>query len=1015
MPKENESTMKWKVDVSQLKAAMQDAKRSISLANAEFKTATAGIDKWQNSTTGLEAKIKQLNATLPQQRTILQQLERQYELTAENMGENSAEAQRLKIQIENQKASIAKTEASIGSYNQKLKDMQSAESSLTNTISKQESELARLKTAYVDAVAQYGKNSAEAKSLANQISSLSGELAENKATAEAAAKSADKLDKSIDEVGESADDAEDEVMELNDGFTVMKGIMADLAARAITELVRGFVELGKTMINVGKQAIASYADYEQLVGGVETLFGAGGKTIEEYAESVGKTVDEVKDEYDKLMKAQSDVLTNAGDAFKTAGLSQNQYMETVTSFSASLISSLKGDTAKAAAYADRAIIDMADNANKMGTSIEAVQNAYQGFAKQQYQLLDNLKLGYGGTKNEMARLINDASKLTDVQEELGIKVDANSMSFANIVNAISVMQKQMGIAGTTQEEAMKTITGSLNMTKAAWSNLLTGMADDQADFDKLINDFTESALAFGQNIIPRIKTVITGMGKMISGLLTELVPALIAEIPPLIQETVPMLIQSIGQMFSTIGSMLPDLLTTFVDIAADLIDDFVSDLPGMITKIVNVITSNLPLLIDAGIKLLQSLIGGLVSALPQLNAAIPMIINALLQTILTELPKIIEMGVTLLISLIKGLAEAIPLLISYIPTIIQSIVDTIMQLLPMILDAGIQILMALLNGIISMIPALIEYIPQIIQTICTILTENLPQIVEMGINALLSLIQGLTEALPQLIEYVPELITTIVDVLTENLPLIINAGMQTLVMLIQGLTKALPQLISMVPSIIVTIVRVLIENLPKILKMGTEILFELIMGIDSVMGELRTMMGEVGQAILDAVLDLPGEMLEIGGSIVEGIWNGISNGYEWIKGKISGWVGNVVGFFKEKLGINSPSKVFRDSIGQWLPEGMAEGFERDMPHALKDMQQSLNSALSDLKSDVALQTEGMFSDVNLTGSARGGIGGKQQIVNFNQTINSPKAVDRLTLYQDTNNLLFSAKVRLGNV
>ena len=356
MANNHESTMKWKVDIGQLKSAMADAKRSISLANAEFKTATAGMDKWQHSTTGLEAKIRQLNATLPQQKQILAQLEQQYKLTAANMGEGSAEAQRLKIQIENQKAAIAKTEASIDRYSTNLSKMESANNSLTQTISKQESKLGSLKTAYVDAVAQYGEGSDEAKELANQIESLSKELADNKAKAQEASKAADQLDHTLDEVGESADDAEKEVKDLDGGFTVLKGTIANLAAQAVTGLINGFKKLGSEIIEVGKQAYNSYSQYEQLVGGVETLFGEASSEVQKYA----------------------------SEAYKTAGMSANAYMETVTSFSATLLQGLNGDTAKAAKIADMAIVDMADNANKMGTSMELLQNAYQGFAKQNF-------------------------------------------------------------------------------------------------------------------------------------------------------------------------------------------------------------------------------------------------------------------------------------------------------------------------------------------------------------------------------------------------------------------------------------------------------------------------------------------------------------------------------------------------------------------------------------------------------------------------------------------------------
>lgn len=257
MADKNESTMKWKVDITQLKAAMQDAKRSISTANAEFKAATAGMDKWQNSTTGLEAKLKQLNTTLPQQKAILTQLEKQYELTAKELGESSNEAQKLKIQIENQKGAIAKTEASIAKYTNDLDEMNSATGKLTKTIADQEKELDKLKSAYSDTVIEFGKDSKEAQDLARQIENLSTELNNNKKTLQDAKSSADQFDNSLDNVGKEAKDTEGDVAKLDGGFTILKGTMANLAADAIKGLIRGFKDVGKAAVDTVKEIAES--------------------------------------------------------------------------------------------------------------------------------------------------------------------------------------------------------------------------------------------------------------------------------------------------------------------------------------------------------------------------------------------------------------------------------------------------------------------------------------------------------------------------------------------------------------------------------------------------------------------------------------------------------------------------------------------------------------------------------------------------------------------------------------
>lgn len=307
---------------------------------------------------------------------------------------------------------------------------------------------------------------------------------------------------------------------LKKGFASMKGL-ATKAGKAF--LVVGAAAATAT-IAVTKMAVSAYANYEQLVGGIETLF----------KDSAGK------------------MLEYANQAFQTAGLSANEYMETATSFSASLLSSLGGDTEKAADYANRAIIDMSDNANKMGTSMEMIQNAYQGFAKQNYTMLDNLKLGYGGTKTEMERLVREASQLKDVQEELGITVDANNTSFGNIVNAISVMQEQMGIAGTTADEAEKTISGSLGMVKASWQNLLTAMAGG-GDLDRAINNFVYSLEKFTANIVPVIERTLLGLGQAIQKTL-----------PMLVQTVVAALVQQIPNLVVAVYNMIVGLFKGLV-------------------------------------------------------------------------------------------------------------------------------------------------------------------------------------------------------------------------------------------------------------------------------------------------------------------------------------------------------------------------------------------------------------------------------------------------------------------
>ena len=492
---DHESTMKWKVDIGDLTKAMQEARRSINQANAEFKTATAGMDRWSKSTDGLEAKIKQLNKTLPQQKNILADLEKKYAITAEQMGENSKEAVDLKIKIEEQRATIVKTETNISKYNNQLDQMQkeqaeseTAYGKLNKTIAEQEEQVESLKKEYKNAVIQYGENSKEARSLASEIEKLSGELADNKKRMDDADKSADNLDKSIDDAAKSADDA------AKGGFTVLKGAMADLVATGIEKAIDGLRQLADKVVEVGKQSLENYANYEQLVGGVETLFGKSAKIVEKYA----------------------------NNAYKTSGMSANKYMETVTSFSATLLQGLNGDTAKTAKIADKAIIDMSDNANKMGTSMESIQNAYQGFAKGNYTMLDNLKLGYGGTKTEMLRLVKDAGVVKDSVKSM------DEVTFDQVIEAIHIIQSNLGITGTTAKEAADTIEGSKNSMMASWSNLLTEFAKSDGDIEGAFDTFMDSAITYGKNIIPRIGELVDNVMEFVRGKLEEKSPELLS-------------------------------------------------------------------------------------------------------------------------------------------------------------------------------------------------------------------------------------------------------------------------------------------------------------------------------------------------------------------------------------------------------------------------------------------------------------------------------------------------------
>lgn len=547
----------------------------------------------------------------------------------------------------------------------------------------------------------------------------------------------------VEDLGEDMNVGKSKALSFGD---MLKANVASAAIVAgIKAVASAIKEAASALADLGKQSIMGFAEQEQLIGGVDTLFKESSAQVQQYA----------------------------NEAYKTAGLSANEYMETVTSFSASLLQSMGGDTQAAAEKANRAITDMSDNANKMGTDMTSIQNAYQGFAKQNYTMLDNLKLGYGGTKQEMERLLADAEKFS------GIKYDISS--YADIVDAIHVVQTEMDITGTTAKEAATTIQGSSAAMKSAWSNLLTGMSNENLNLDKLVQNVIDSVNTFADNLIPRLQIMLPrfaeGLNKLVTGLIPYVGPALELLLPSLVQG-----------------------------------------------------------------------IGGLVS----------------------------------------GIVQALPAAVEAITAVIPMLVEQLTILLPQIISAGVEIIAALASGI----------------------GENLPTLIPAVVDAIITITEGLLD----------------------HIDLLIIAAGQLIVGLAKGLIEAIPRLIERLPEIIGAIVNGLLKGLAAI--------------------------GEVG--------------LEL----VKGLFNGISNAATWLYEKVKGWASSVVGWIKDFFGIHSPSKVFADEVGKFIPPGITLGVEQAMPRAMRAMGDEL-AALT----DIPLPGAGSTTTTNMGGVVLNVYGAEGQDVN----------------------------------
>ena len=492
-------------------------------------------------------------------------------------------------------------------------------------------------------------------------------------------------------------DTDDYIKGLGDAGKKTDGFAKKLKSGLATSAKAATAAIGAAGTALGflvKNSIAGYGNYEQLVGGVETLFNTSADKVMEYA----------------------------NNAYKTAGLSANAYMETVTSFSASLLQSLGGNTDAAARYADMAITDMADNANKMGTAMESIQDAYQGFAKQNFTMLDNLKLGYGGTKEEMQRLLDDASRLS------GIKYDISS--YADIVDAIHVVQTEMGITGTTAAEASSTIEGSVAAAKSAWSNLVTGLGDENADIGQLVGNLIDSIGTAAGNILPVVTQVLAGIGEAVQN------------VAPIISE----------------------------------------QLPALITDV-------LPPLLSAGTDLVMALLNGIVAALPALAPAAVDIVETILTGLLDALPSITSAALEVIVTLADGIAEALPELIPAAVDAIMQLVETLTEpdTLSSLLDAALEIILALAEGIVKAAPRIIESIPVIIKNIFDALVENVPKLLEAGLELILTLGAGIIAAIPELLAYIVEIPSAIIGGIKDGLAGIAEIGPE----LIRGLWEGI--------------------------------------------------------------------------------------------------------------------------------------------------------------------------------------------------------------------------------
>lgn len=669
---------------------------------------------------------------------------------------------------------------------------------------------------------------------------------------------------------------------IDGGAKKSSGILTGLgtvAKGAATAAVAGFTALTGAVTAIGGAALSAYADYEQLVGGVDTLFGSASQTLQGYA----------------------------AEAYKTCGMSANQYMTQATSFAASLVSSCSGDVAKAADYANMAMGDMSDNVNKMGSDMTDVQNAYQGFAKQNYTMLDNLKLGYGGTQAEMKRLIADANKL---RQEQGKNADLTIDSYADVVEAIHTVQENMGITGTTAKEAATTISGSIGMAKAAWENFITGLGRDDVDFSQLTQQLLESIGAVATNVAPRVaqigQGIITAFPVVLSGLGTVLAP--------IVSEALSTAWNIAINALAGIGIHLPSVdssqMLSGINAAMDAAKLLLTDPAAFLEK---------------GNQLVQSVGSGIRAGVPKIVSEGLNVLTSLSQAFLTGFPQIVSMGGQLVLSLVQGLMDSLPSLIEQGPQIVSNIANGISAAAGVLLDTALQIIVAIGTGLVNAVPTLLANIPQILQAVWDAFVAY--QWVTLGGTLVTSIGEGIAALGSQIPTKLKGFFDQAVNHAGEFVSNMAAKGLQAGSDFLLNIAATLSQMPGRVAgwfSEIIFNAASLVSSLgAKASAAGQGFLSGIQGGFNAAVSFVASIPGRV----VGAIGDLGGLLVNSGRSLINGFVSGIQSAIGGALSTVSGAVSQIRSFFPFSPAKRGPfsGHGYTTYSGKALMEGWAEG------------------------------------------------------------------------------------------
>lgn len=762
-----------------------------------------------------------------------------------------------------------------------LKQTKSSYENMSKTLEDQKKKVSSLREALAQAEKEYGSNNEKVKMFKTQLNNAENQLKEME-------KATDKTTDELKDMKAGFEDASDGALKFGD--VLKANVIGDF-------IVDGLKKVGSAIVDIGKQAISGFGEFEQLEGGIKKLFGDDMETV----------------------------IRNSNNAYKTAGMDANTYLETVTSFSASLITSLKGNTEKATEYSDRAIRDMSDNANTFGTDIESLQNAYQGFAKSNFGMLDNLKLGYGGTKEEMKRLIKDASKMKDVQKELGVTVDSSSMSFANIVNAISVVQKKMQITGTTFNEASGTIEGSISSMKSAWTNWVSGLANEDADLSQLTTNLANSLTDVINNLKPVIKTVMESLGQVIVQVLEETLP----------EDTFNTLKNGFNWFVENKDLIIASILGIGSAFAVIKIGAFVTSIVNVVKAIKSAST------IFTGLKLALTAIGGpitlIIAGVTALVAGFIYLWNNCegFRNFWINLWENIKVAFTNAWNNITiFFTETIPNAWNNLVAFFQGIPEWFSNLWQSVLDTitawGDNVKIFFTETIPKMWQSLVDWFNSLPEKIGYALGYAIGKIIQWGVDTWNYIVTNVPIWIENISKFFSELPEKIWTWLSNVIDKVKTWGSDMKQKAIETGTNFINNVISFFKELPEKVHTWLTNVIGKVSTWASD------MATKAKEGATNTF-----NNIVNTISELPAKMSEMGKNIVEGLINGIENMASWVYDRISGFCSGVVDGVKSALGIHSPSKVFEKEVGKNMALGLGQGFTKSMGSITKDMQKAI--------------------------------------------------------------------------